>query len=88
MGRYRDKVRTCSAAMPDLMLGEFCDELDARIDAVQVTIQTMQQQIAILDQKVTACCDDAALKRQVLSLRAELDAVRGELANLKPTPTP
>lgn len=88
MGRYRDKVRTCSAAMPDLMLGEFCDELDARIEAVQVTIQAMQQQIAILDQKVTACCGDSALKDTVSSLRAELEAVRGELANLKPTPTP
>ena len=88
MGKYRDRMARISAMPPDLLAADMADELDGKIEAVQKTIQTMQDQIYILDQKVTACCDDAALKREVLSLRAELEAVRGELANLKPTPTP
>lgn len=91
MGRYRDRVRTCSAAMPDLMLGDICDELDGMLQAAVQEIAKVKEQIVMIDRRLTDCCDDAArdrLKGEVSSLRAELEAIRQSLKSAPPTPTP
>lgn len=71
------------SAMPaDLLAADMADELEAKIDAVQKTIQTMQDQIFILDRKISSCCADSTLKLGTLA--AEVEALR----KLVPTPNP
>ena len=71
------------SAMPaDLLAADMADELEAKIEAVQSTIQAMQDQIFALDRKVTDCCRDSALR--LGSLASDVDTLR----KLIPTPTP
>lgn len=91
MGRYRDRVRTCSAAMPDLMLADICDELDGMIQTAMQEIAKVKEQLVLIDRRLTDCCDDSArdrLKGEVSSLRAELGAIRDSLKSAPPNPTP
>ena len=71
-----------SAMPPDLLAADMADELEAKIDGLQKTIQTMQDQIFALDRKVTDCCDDAS--RKLSSLVAEVETLRKRLS----TPAP
>lgn len=62
MGRNRDRMAKLSAMPPDLLAGDMADELEAKIDGIQKTIQTMQDQIYALDRKLSDCCPDDAVK--------------------------
>ena len=71
------------SAMPaDLLAADMADELEAKIDGLQKTIQTMQDQIFALDRKISGCCADSSLKLGTLA--AEVEALR----KLVPTPNP
>ena len=82
MGKNRDRMSKISAMPADLLAADMADELEAKIDALQKTIMTMQDQIFTLDRKVTDCCRDSILKLGTLA--AEVDTLR----TLVPTPNP
>lgn len=82
MGRNRDRMAKLSAMPADLLAADMADELEAKIDGLQKTIQTMQDQIFALDRKVSDCCRDSSLKLGTLA--AEVDTLR----TLVSTPNP
>jgi len=76
-----------SGMPPDLVGADFCDELatsiaDLRkqIEATTKRVATIEEQLIVIDRKLTDCCSD--------SLRLEVSALRADVAALKLPITP
>jgi len=86
---YRERMAKMTLQPWCLLSGDFCDELDAKINqltmrvaATEETVKLLERKIQDLDARITACCDDS-FKADV---RAEIAALRVDLARLRPTP--
>lgn len=76
MGKHRDRMAKISAMPPDLLSADFCDELEAKIVDVTKRVSTIEEQLIVIDRKLTDCCGGSSLRTEVDALRAELQKLR------------
>lgn len=76
MGKYRDQMSKISAMPPDLLSADFCDQLEAKIVDVTKRVSTIEEQLIVLDRKLTDCCGGNSLRTEVAALRAEVQKLR------------
>lgn len=90
MPTYRERISRVSAMPADLMGADFCDELAAQLLQVTQRVSKIEEQLTLLDRKITDCCDDSArlaLRNEISALRREVDALKAPPPNPPSPPT-